>query len=550
MDNKEFPLAPKDILKNIPLFKNLSDEDLALIATRLHKETYPKGSIIFREGDEGDTIYLVESGQLAVVGEDAREAIAFLGPGSFVGEISLLLAEPRTATLQVTIDAQLWVLKKKDFEELITTRASIAREMLQEIGRRLVTTTRQRRRLIVRHVTALWGQDGLQLARLIHEQLKGPVGVLPLPGAPMTGDVDDQPGIIVLDNQGLTAESLAEGLSYQVEVFKHVILLLPPHPDPLARKAVHLADTVVCLEEPPAWLSDAAPEDNFWLGDTSPRELQRIARRLTNRTVGLALSSGGTRGLVHVGVLKVFMEEDVPVDMIAGTSGGALFGALFAAGWDYDRIWEYVQELTTLTRLTNWDVRIPPRSGIVKGRKARDKYLARPLGDCTFDDLQIPLYIVAADILTGEEVVFDSGPVADAIRASASIPILGEPWHYRGRFMVDGGIVNPLPANILREHHADIVIGSSVIQPLAQSYSGPRDRMPNIWQTVFNIFSAMESEVVKKQLPHIDVLIQHNVAARSTLDFERVDELIRAGERAARQFLPEIKKLIETPPQS
>ena len=171
-------MAPKNILKNIPLFKNLDDEDLELIATRLHRESHPKGTIIFKEGDEGDTIYLVESGQLAVVGQDAREAIAFLGPGSFVGEISLLLAEPRTATLQVTIDAQLWALNKADFDALIHSRPSIARDMLQEIGRRLVTTTRRRRRLIVRRVTALWGDEGLALARVMFQQLKAPVGVL------------------------------------------------------------------------------------------------------------------------------------------------------------------------------------------------------------------------------------------------------------------------------------------------------------------------------------------------------------------------------------
>ncbi|MFQ5578041.1 MAG: patatin-like phospholipase family protein [Anaerolineae bacterium] len=543
-------MTPKNILKNIPLFKNLDDEDLELIATRLRRESHPKGTIIFKEGDEGDTIYLVESGQLAVVGQDAREAIAFLGPGSFVGEISLLLAEPRTATLQVTIDAQLWALNKVDFDALINTRPSIAREMLQEIGRRLVTTTRRRRRLIVRRVTALWGDEGLALAQVMFRQLKAPVGVLPLPGARLNGQANDSPGVILLDNQELTEASLAEGLSYQVEVFKHVILLLPDTPGSLAAKAINLADTVVSVGASPDWLTAGAGKKDFWTTSLSTADLYRMARRLTNRTVGLALSSGGTRGLVHVGVLKVFMEEDIPVDLIAGTSGGALFGALYAAGWSYQKILDYIQELKTLTRLENWDLSLPLRGGIVKGRKARDKFLAEPLNFCTFDDLKLPMFIVAADILTGEEVIFNSGVVADAIRASASIPILGQPWHYQNHYFVDGGIVNPLPANVLRNHGADIVIGSSVIQSLAQSFSGPRDKMPTIWQTIFNIFSAMEAEVVKKQLPLIDLLIQHNVSARSTLDFERVDELIASGEHAARQMVPQIKRLIETPPET
>jgi len=232
---------------------------------------------------------------------------------------------------------------------------------------------------------------------------------------------------------------------------------------------------------------------------------------------------------------------------VGGTSGGALFGALYAAGWNYERIIAYIQELSSLTKFINWDLNLRGATGIVRGRRAYEKYLVRPLKGYTFDNLKIPLYIIAADILTGDEVVFNSGSLPDAIRASASVPVLASPWSYQGRYFSDGGIVNPLPADVLREHGADIVLASSVIQPLKESYSGPKDKMPSMLQTTFNIFSAMEAEVVKKQFPLIDILIQHNVSARSTLDFDRVDEMIRSGENAARQMVAEIKKTIETP---
>jgi NTE family protein len=285
----------------------------------------------------------------------------------------------------------------------------------------------------------------------------------------------------------------------------------------------------------------------FNQGQQASLNLDRVARHLTNRVVGLALSSGGSRGLAHVGVLKVLMEENIPIDIIAGTSGGALFGTLYAAGWDYKQISEYVTYLKTLTSLRNWDFNFSLRTGIVKGKRARDKFLARPLNHARFEDLDIPMFIVAADILTGEEIIFNSGPLADAIRASASVPILAQPWHYEGHFCSDGGIVNPLPANILRDNGADIVLASSVIRPVSESFSGPRDRMPNILQSVFNIFSAMEAEVVKKQLPAIDLLLQHRVSARSTLDFENADALLMAGEQLARQMLPEIKEAVMMP---
>jgi NTE family protein len=545
-------LLPKDILRGIPLFNNLNDDDLQLIASRLYKESYAKGTVIFREGDFGDTMYLVESGQVAVLSQEVKEPIALLGPGNFAGEISLLLAQPRTASLEVTIDAQLWALHKEDFDDLISTRPAIALEMMRELSKRLVTTTRRKRRRLTRRITALFGSHhALALARALQAQLRSPVGLLPLPTANLAqaADITISGGLMFLGNEDLTEESLAESLSYQVEVFKHIILILPDQPDPLAQKAINLADTVVSIGQPPAWLLANKSKQEVWVVGDSQDDLWRMARRLTNRTVGLALSSGGSRGLAHIGVLKVLMEENIPIDLVAGTSAGAWFAAFFALGWDWQRFNRFTQEIKTFNRFPNWDFNIPPRTGLLKGRKAHDKIINRSVEGRTFADLKIPLYIVAADIFTGDEVVFDSGSLADAIRASLSLPVLVDPWQHQGRFLVDGGIVNPLPASVLRERGADIVIASSVVRPMRESYSGRRDRMPNILQVVFNMFSAMEAEVIEKQLPLIDVLIHHKVAAKHSLDFEQVNDLVQIGEESARQMLPAIKEAIKTSPE-
>lgn len=543
-------MLPKEILRSIPLFKNLGGEDLELIATRLHKESYPKGTIVFKEGDVGDTMYLVESGQVAVLGQDAKETIAFMGPGNFVGEISLLLAQPRTANLQIMIDAQLWALKKKDFDDLIATRPAIAVEMMRELSKRLVTTTKRKSRPLTRRITALFGADkALDLAHAIRAQLKKTVGFMPLAKSKVQSNVTLSTGVMFLNGEGLDENSLAEQLSHQVEVFKHVVVLLPEQPDPVALKAVNLANTVVSIGPPPQWLTKARPKEDIWLTSGSPEELNRTARRLTNRTVGLALSSGGSRGMAHIGVMKVLMEENIPVDLVAGTSAGAWFGAFFASGWNWERFVRFTEEIKTFNRFPNWDFNVPPRSAVMKGRVARDKIIARTVDNRRFEDLKIPLFIIAADIFTGEEVVFDSGPLADAIRSSLSLPVLVDPWQHQGRFLVDGGIVNPLPASVLRQRGADIVIASSVVQPMSESYSGRKDQMPNILQIVSNMFSAMEAEVIKKQLPLIDVLIHHSVSSKHSLDFEQVADLVRMGEETARQMLPAIKETIETPPE-
>lgn len=537
-----------DLLKSTPLFKNLSEDDLELIVNSLYMESYPKGAYVFRKGDAGDRMYLVESGQVAVIGDDAKETIAFMGPGSFVGEISLLLTQPRTAALQVMLDAKLYVLRKREFDQLITLRPSIALEMMRELSKRLVTTTQRKRNLTKpRRITAVFGDCGPELARQLYIQAKSPIGLLPLPPAQVPGDLTLDEGVMLLDGQDLTDITLAERLSFQIEVFKHVVILLPDQPAPVVRKAFDLADTVVSTSRPPDWFSLRGKRSDLWLTTGSPTDLARVARRLTGRTVGLALSSGGSRGLAHLGVLKVLMEENIPIDMVAGTSAGALFGALFALGWSVERLVGFTSELKAATRFTNWDFNFPPRTALVKGRIARDRLIARWVENKDFEDLPTPLYMVAADAFTGEEVVFSAGALADAIRASLSIPVLTEPWYYQGRYLLDGGIVNPLPASVLRSQGADIVIASSVIQPMGQSYRGARETMPNIMQIVSNMFSAMEAEVVSKQLPLIDILIQHDVSANHALDFEHAPALIEQGEASARQMLAMIKQAVETP---
>lgn len=543
-------MLPKEILKTIPLFRNLEHADLDLVASYLHKESYPKGTFVFRKGDVGDSMYLVESGQVAVVGEDGHETIALMGPGSFVGEISLLLAQPRTANLQVMLDAQLWVLSKEEFDELVTTRPTIAVEMMRELSKRLVVTTQRKKRLArPRRITAVFGAKGLELAQAIHAQLKSPVAVLPLPQAQASLDLPLSRGVMLVGHTDLTEATLAERLSYQIEVFKHVVILLPQQRDPLTAKAIDLADTIVSIGRAPAWFRFTGKKSDFWVTGDSPAELDRLARRLINRTIGLALSSGGSRGLAHVGVLKVLIEEDIPIDMIAGTSAGALFGSLYALGWGVEQLTAFSKELKSATKLANWDFNFPPRTALVKGKIARDKLIANWVEHKNFEDTKTPIFMVAADAYTGEEIVFDSGPLADAIRASLSIPVVTEPWFYQDRYLLDGGIVNPLPASVLRERGADIVIGSSVIQPMGQSYKSDTHKMPSIMQTISNMFSAMEAEVVGKQLPLIDVLIQHHVSTGHALDFDQAAALIEVGEETARQMLPEIKAAIETTPE-
>ena len=347
-------------LRAIPLFRDLPDENLKSIAARLKHERYPQGAVVFRQEDEGDAMYLVESGQVQVIAEETQQPLAYLGPGSFVGEIALLLGQPRSATLKVVIDAELWALHRHDLEELLAEHPSIALHLTREIGQRLVTTSHQVMPPVKRPLTAVWGGQAYALALVLADQMEGSVGILSLPGSqPLLGtpsslgDVTPNGRVKLLASNGLTEKSLTEDLSHQIEEFDHVLLILPDHSSVVAGKALALSDYTVSFGVPPQWIQTVISTDHLLACDGSSESVQRIARQLTGHTVGLVLSSGGSRTIAHIGVMQVLREAGIPFDMIAGSSGGALFGALIAAGWSDQKLIEFACSLGSYNTFRN-----------------------------------------------------------------------------------------------------------------------------------------------------------------------------------------------------
>jgi NTE family protein len=535
----------KERLRAIPLFRDLTGEDLELVVGRLRSEHYPKGAVVFRQGDLGDKMYLVESGQVKVTAEGQPQPLAYMGPGAFVGEMALLLAQPRSATLEVVIDAHLVSLSQADLDDLIVSHPSIGLRLSQELSQRLaVTSQRVGIRPQGRRLAAVWGPTAPHLATVLSGQMKRTLGFLPLPGAPISTEASISSGVMPLSGTELDDSSLAEALGHQLDVFGHVLIALPMEETPLAHKALELAEVVVSLGPPPDWLSRAVSQELLWVVEDTDKSLGRVARRLAGLVVGLALSSGGSKGIAHIGVLKTLRQARIPIDMIAGTSAGALFGAWFAAGWSDQKLAEEALRLSEHNNWRNWDINLPPRAGLIKARRVRE-LLDRWMDGRHFSDLETPLYIVAADIVTGEEVIFDSGPVADAIRASLSLPMVADPWHYRGRYLVDGAVVNPLPANVLRGHGADIVIASNVSHMADYGPLSVIDRMPNFLEIISNIIAAAEEELAKSQLELIDVLIRPKTKARHALDFSQAAAAITEGERAAQEQIEAIQAALK-----
>lgn len=254
------------------------------------------------------------------------------------------------------------------------------------------------------------------------------------------------------------------------------------------------------------------------------------------KKVGLALSSGAARGLAHIGVLEVMEREGIPIDMIAGTSMGALIGAVYAQSKDVSEVKNLAIELGSKRFSLLVDLALP-KTGLLRGRKVEDT-LRSVIGDIKFKDLRVPFACVATDIGSGEEVVIKRGSVWKGVRASASIPVIFTVAKWEGRYLVDGGLVNPVPVSVLRAMGADFIIAVSVIP-----YTGVTEaKEPNIFNVIMQTVNIASYRIIKSSLSGADIVIEPQVGHIAFADFHRAQECIIQGELAAQDSIAEIQR--------
>jgi len=266
---------------------------------------------------------------------------------------------------------------------------------------------------------------------------------------------------------------------------------------------------------------------------------------LLERKVGLALSSGAAKGLAHIGVLEVLEREGIPIDMIAGTSMGALVGALYAQGKDVSQIRSLAIDLGPKRFSFLADPALP-KSGLIRGRKIKNM-LRSTIGDIEFRDLEIPFACSTTDIESGQEVVIRQGLVREGVRASCSIPVILTPTKWGGRYLVDGGLVNPVPVRILKEMGADFTIAVNVIpvvreKPPKASEEDIEAKEPTIFNVIIQMIKIINYQRLKSSLVGANVIIEPQLTHIGWGDFHRARECIFQGELAAQDSVQEIKR--------
>jgi NTE family protein len=283
--------------------------------------------------------------------------------------------------------------------------------------------------------------------------------------------------------------------------------------------------------------------------------------------IGLALSGGGARGGAHVGILKALEELDVEIDYIAGTSMGAIIGGLYASGYSAEEIehilidtdWKKAmtdkparKDRTMRKKELEYEFLIPYRIGFNKGKfqmplgaiegqhldQLFHKMLLPVVGIKQFDRLPIPFRAVATDLVTGEAIVLSGGSLPNALRASMSVPGIFAPVRIDGHLLVDGGMSNNLPVNVVREMGADIVIAVDISSPLLKEEQ--LTSILSVTEQLTNFLTRRTTELQIESLGPEDVLIVPELGGFSSADFEEAEDIVHLGYEAALQAQDEL----------
>ncbi len=281
--------------------------------------------------------------------------------------------------------------------------------------------------------------------------------------------------------------------------------------------------------------------------------IERIIRNLRGSSIGFALGGGAARGMAHLGVLSVLDEEGIPIDFLSGTSAGALTGIPYAAGYDSTWLIEtFSQDLKPSKRYKF----LPYGDAWYMIGKFRGggwgEMLRTHLFDWTLEQLSIPFTSVTADLVAAEQVHRASGDAANAILESINLPGVSPPICQNGRVLVDGGILNNVPADVLVNQGATFIVAVDVAAKIGHMFAGnnpttPTDQMntPNMFQTLGRVRAAQDRNIRKMGTQDTDFTIEPDVSAFQLTDFQNASAIAQQGVIATREALPQLRKLLK-----
>ena len=640
----------KSFIEKIPLFSSIPYNQLRWIAQLFEPVSVKKGDIICEQGEPGDTMFIIKSGSVGVfVAQDGTEMfVSYLHRGDFFGEMALLTGQVRSATIKVILDANLYRLKRQDFEQLLHKNPNIGLNLSRLYAHRFAQSDQQVLNELLPTFFAMTAtHQGLgkshflySLAYHLSNEAQKKVLLIELKvkdenkisNYGLKPAYCPEPELIknfsnkyekILEQAWFSHPSgfmvfllprvhdtqyweefetnMPEIMELLRKHFQLIIFNVPINIGVLGNRVLRLCDKVLMLlKNTPDALSDIKDKiatissscngklDNIKVGvshlagnigmprDKLESELhlpetpaiwvnktasaisgnidvekrfpvhgpRAVAREIGRIRVGLALGAGAARGWAHLGILKVFEEQGIHIDMIAGTSMGALVGSIYARTASADltkklTIDQFPTKLVAQRKLFDYTL---PLQGIIRGQKVL-KMVRNALKNADFLDLMIPAYVIAVDINSGEEILLEKGNVTEAVRASISIPGIFNPVNLNGRWLVDGGLLNPVPADVLIQKGADIVIAVCIEQKSDQK-AKQKVKRPSIIGVLSKTANIVYSQATGDFAQKADIVLYPEVNSFAWDDFHRGNELMRIGMDTCRNNVDEIKRLI------
>lgn len=254
--------------------------------------------------------------------------------------------------------------------------------------------------------------------------------------------------------------------------------------------------------------------------------------------IGLALSGGGARGLAHIGVIEILEKNNIPIDFIAGSSAGAVIGAFYAYLKD-------IKKVKKVALATDWRKAlslIDPsmHQGILSGDKVK-KFLEDFLGKASFEDLKIPLSVVATDLKTGKPEIIKKGNVVDSLRASISLPIIFRPVKFKGKFLTDGGLSVPVPVDIVKEMGADFVIAVNLD---ADGIINGKNGDFGFYKIANISINILRYHLANSNVKNADFVISPKVGKFGISQFLDAEKIIKEGAKETKKDIKKLKNLL------
>ena len=601
----------KEILQSSQLCCGLNDVHAQQVIDACQLIAFRSGDVVFSEDDPGDSMFIVVKGRVKI--ETASSAgtarfIDHLDVGEHFGEISMLTGGRRAVMMTAVMDCELLELKQDAFQKLILSVPGLAANACRTLGFRLRRETHgQQRRsrprvigLVNQHsgtmffaalVARALAAEGDQVCVISEEATRVAASdsssfqSCRIPADLSGSEKSEWVRKYVLDHQrreDATLVNLSPALS--VETFAAILpqceqvwWLVTPDDLGQATYRLHtllqaqpvLASRIYWMwltqdaKQPPSVPEIASPlaQPDFKISlDSKPQvasrhhrqSLSRLVRHVHGTRIGLALGGGAARGLAHLGVLRALEREGIYFDLISGTSAGALVALPYAFGWEIERtIRTFKEDLTPgwffrhLPRGNQWFMATKFWTG------GWEPMLRNHFGEVQLDQLQIPLSTVAVDLVSGRQVIRDRGDAVDAVLESINLPKIARPILRDGMALVDGGIFNNVPADLLLDRGADLVVGVDVAAKLSPQFAGstpstPTEEMrrPGRLETLMRVNEVQDHEITALRTKAVDLMIAVDTSAFDFADFTRAPQLAEMGEIAAEKILPQFRQLL------